>query len=375
MLQTCLHLARLTELHLIVVLDQAEQAEAHRCLAELCASVEFLVRATAQPKRIGSITPHAIHEFASSELEWLIHRKTCADRIDVLQVEYLPMGQYAGSYRRLGTFLFEHDIYFQSIARSLPYLRGLWEKAGAAFEYMRALRYELRLLPRFDRVQVCSAENRAYVESFLPALGGCLDDDVRAGIDVRRYEFRPDGREPRTMLFLGSFRHRPNLDALDWFVKGPLPRVLTACPDARLIVIGSDPPVRLATTLGHGAIEFLGPVEDVREPLSRYAVFVCPILSGSGVRVKLLEAFAAGIPVVSTALGAEGLAAEAGRICALASDPAAFATKVIELFDNPAQAREMARRARQEMEAHRDIGTLTERLVQTYTKVLAAKRQ
>ncbi len=62
-------------------------------------------------------------------------------------------------------------------------------------------------------------------------------------------------------------------------------------------------------------------MEDVREPLSRYAVFVCPILSGSGMRVKLLEAFAAGIPVVSTTLGAEGLTSKDGDICALA-DPA-----------------------------------------------------
>ena len=73
-------------------------------------------------------------------------------------------------------------------------------------------------------------------------------------------------------------------------------------------------------------IELRGFVEDVREPLGRYAVFVCPILSGSGMRVKLLEAFAAGIPVVSTPLGAEGLARseEAGKdseICALAEDP------------------------------------------------------
>ena len=65
-------------------------------------------------------------------------------------------------------------------------------------------------------------------------------------------------------------------------------------------------------------LEMLGFVEDVREPLARYAVFVCPILSGSGVRVKLLEAFAAGIPVVSTTVGAEGLARKDGEFCALA---------------------------------------------------------
>ena len=83
--------------------------------------------------------------------------------------------------------------------------------------------------------------------------------------------------------------------------------LLAAEPRARLLVIGSDPPPRHSLPEAQ-AIDLIGFVDDVREPLSRYSVFVCPILSGSGVRVKLLEAFAAGIPVVSTRIGAEGLA-------------------------------------------------------------------
>ena len=82
----------------------------------------------------------------------------------------------------------------------------------------------------------------------------------------------------------------------------------------------------------------LGYVEDVRDLLSRYAVFVCPILSGSGVRVKLLEAFAAGIPMVSTAVGAEGLARKDGEFCALADAPADFAERVLALFENAGKA-------------------------------------
>ena len=86
-------------------------------------------------------------------------------------------------------------------------------------------------------------------------------------------------------------------------------------------------------------MEMLGYVDDVREPLARYAVFVCPILSGSGVRVKLLEAFAAGIPVVSTVVGAEGLAVKDGEFCALADDPAEFAERVLALLRDPERGR------------------------------------
>ena len=93
---------------------------------------------------------------------------------------------------------------------------------------------------------------------------------------------------------------------------------------------------------------------------------MCPILSGSGVRVKLLEAFAAGIPVVSTHLGAEGLADHDGEICALADEPAEFARRVVDLLRDPQKAAEMAARAREEVVTKRDIRGMTERMVEGY---------
>jgi glycosyltransferase involved in cell wall biosynthesis len=118
----------------------------------------------------------------------------------------------------------------------------------------------------------------------------------------------------------------------------------------------------------------LGFVDDVREPLSRYAVFVCPILSGSGVRVKLLEAYAAGIPVVSTRVGAEGLAGKDGEFCSVADDPAGFAERVLAIFENPRAAAEMAARARAEVEENWDMGAITEKLAASYRTMVKEKR-
>jgi glycosyltransferase involved in cell wall biosynthesis len=294
--------------------------------------------------------------------------------VDVLQLEYTALSQYGGDYRRLACVLFEHDIYFQSIARGSANPQGLLKKAKAAYEYLRALRYELRVLPRFDRVQVCSAENGNYLLSFLPTLRGRIDDN-RAGIATSRYEFQADGREPETMLFLGSFRHPPNQEGLSWFTQKVLPAVLEHKPGARLVIVGSEPPPRHSLPHLPDNIELRGFVEDVREPLSRYAVFVCPILSGSGMRVKLLEAFAAGIPVVSTPLGAEGLAGKDGEICALAEDPTEFARKIVELFEDPDKARRLACHAREQVVATRDMHVLTERLMESYREVIRTKRK
>jgi len=331
------------------------------------------VRPVGRPKQLGSIEPHAVREFRIPDLAWLIHRQIYTKRIDVLQLEYTVLGQYAAQFRCIPSILFEHDVYFQSIARRLPFMTDFTEKIAARWEYLRSLRWELRMLPALDRIQVCSRDNAEYLLSFLPRLKGRIDDGYRAGIETSRYTYRTGYREPFTILFLGSFRHTPNQEALNWFVEQVLPLVLAEEPRARVLVVGSEPPP-LSSFRHAAAVELVGFVEDVRDPLARYSLFVCPILSGSGVRVKLLEAFAAGIPVVSTRLGAEGLANRDGEICALADQPAEFSRHVVELLRDPQKAAAMAARAREEVVTKRDMRGMTQRLVEGYRAELSRKR-
>jgi GT2 family glycosyltransferase/glycosyltransferase involved in cell wall biosynthesis len=373
MYQTVQELAKLTALHLIVLLDHERERAPHAELDPICASTNYIARLVGRQKALGSAEPHAPREFRNRDLAWLIHCTIYTKKIDVLQLEYTVLGQYAGEFRHSPSMLFEHDVYFQSIARRLPYMNGLVERTEARWEYLRALRYELKLLPRMDRVQVCTRDNAQYLESFLPELKGKIDDGYRAGIDTAQYDFKPVDREPFTLLFLGSFRHLPNVEALQWFLKEVFPKIRAAEPRAKLVIVGSDPPPRHSLRDAE-AIEMIGFVEDVREPLSRYAVFVCPILAGSGIRVKLLEAFAAGIPVVSTRVGAEGLADQDGEVCALADDPNAFANHVVRLLQDPREAEALSRRARADVVATRDMRVITAKLVQCYQAEVARMR-
>ena len=373
MYQTLCELVKHCDVHLVSLLDHASQLPVNEQLREICASAEFIVRIEGQPGA-ASIVPHAVREFESPDLEWVIHRQILIHAVDAVQLEYTPLGQYAGRFRRLASVLFEHDIYFQSIARSLGHIEGFIAKLTARFEYLRALRYELRMLPRCDRVQVCTRENGTFLASFLPELKSRLQEGLRAGINTADYNFHTDGREPFTMLFLGSFRHTPNQVALDWFAREVMPCILAREPRARLAVAGSDPPPAHHFAGYSDSIEILGFVDDVKALLGRYAVFVCPILSGSGVRVKLLEAFACGIPVVSTTLGAEGLAHTHGGTCLLADSPEAFADRVVYLFGNPGEAASMAARARAEVTANWDMAAITRKLAESYRDVIREKR-
>ena len=371
---TLRELAKAAEVHVIALLELQEQSEANDELHAFCETVELPVRPIGTPAGGTGITPHAVREFADPDLEWLIHRQIYLHDIDVLQLEYTPLVQYAGRFERLASVVFEHDIYFQSIARGLAHANG-GSRPQAAWEYLRALHYEIEHLPDCDRVQVCTQENHEFLASYLPRFGARFQEGLRAGIDVARFAFQTEGRQPGTMLFIGSFRHGPNITALEWFLRHVLPRIVEQRPDARLVVAGSDPPPRDLFKKAGPAVELLGFVEDIRTELRRRAVFVCPVLSGSGVRVKLLEAFASGIPVVSTRIGAEGLARKDGEFCGLADQPEPFARKVIEILNCPEQAGAMAGRARLEVETNWDMPVLTRRLEKSYREVLREKRR
>jgi GT2 family glycosyltransferase len=373
MYQALREMTKLTEVHVIEQLDWPYQEIENEELRSFCASAEWLVRPSGKPQGMASIEPHAAREFANEEFEWLMHRQIYLKQIDVVQLEYTPLAQYRCEFRRIASALFEHDVYFQSISRGLEHVIGAIDQIKARVEYLRALRFELRALPGFDQVQVCTPANRDFLLGFLPKLAPKMRAGLRAGIDTARYQFRPRGREPHTLLFLGSWRHDPNRVAVDWFMRHVMPLILEQEPETKLVIVGSDPPAAHLYADYAGHMEMLGFVEDVRDPLARYALFVCPILSGSGVRVKLLEAFAAGIPVVSTGVGAEGLATKDGEFCALADDPREFAARVVGLLRDSEKAAQMAERARVEVEANWDMAAITRKLVESYREMLREK--
>ncbi len=372
MKQTIEHLNRLAKVHLLCLLDEPGDLPKNQALGKLCESAEFAVRWADTQSGIGSVVPHGPRSFYRDDFLWQLQRAIFQHRADIVQLEYTQMAGYSAHFRRIGTFLFEHDVSFQSVSRSLKGIRDPFARMRYLHEYLRLLRFERRAVPKFDAVQVCTESNRRYLASFV-GNGTPIVDGMRAGVDVSRYEYVEDGREPDTLLFLGNFRHLPNQEALDFFVSRVWPEVRREHGKARLIVAGAQAPPGFESRLNQPGIEFVGQVEEVRDVLSRYAVFVCPILSGSGVRVKLLEAFASGIPVVSTPIGAEGLAEPGADFVELAADARGFANRVRALLAEPQRAREIARRARREVERNWDMAVLTERLEKHYREVLRSK--
>jgi glycosyltransferase involved in cell wall biosynthesis len=150
-----------------------------------------------------------------------------------------------------------------------------------------------------------------------------------------------------TLLFQGGMDWFPNRDAVEFFAETILPLVRAECPEVKFVVAGRNPPARLVEKLSesHG-VEFTGTVPDMRPYLSAATVVVVPLRFGSGTRIKILEACAAGRPVVSTDIGAEGLELENGKDIIIADNPDEFARAVIALLRDPERGEAIGRSAR-----------------------------
>ncbi len=356
-------LAPLANIHLVSFVDNPIQLSKQDALRPFCASAHFIVRKDRRRVDPSSTNPTVLREFADPEFAWTLHRTTLLENIDLVQIEYTMMAQYRYDYSHIPSFLFEHDISFQAMGRRL---RAGKPHPGLLLAYLQLLYFELHAVKRFARVQVCTEENKAFLLSYAPELGDRIDADLRAIINTEHYPYIESGRQPDTLLFAGSFNHQPNVQGLMWFLDQVFPRVLSLRPQVRLLVAGSGNLEPIRPRMTHPNIEILGFVPDIVSLYDQCAVLICPVLSGSGIRVKLLEAFATGIPVVSTGLGAEGFVQTNEPVCAVADTPLDFANATARLLSNPLDAIAMARRARALIESRHDAKKQVRRLLETY---------
>ena len=149
-----------------------------------------------------------------------------------------------------------------------------------------------------------------------------------------------------TIFYAGAYWYRPNLDAAHVLIDGVFPRLRKLCPTARLLLIGASPSAEMeAAARSDKHIVVAGQVDDVRPYLSESDIVAVPLRDGGGIRSKILEAFAAGVPVVSTTKGAEGINVIEGRDLLIRDGATAFAAGIKELWDDPQRARSMADRA------------------------------
>lgn len=253
------------------------------------------------------------------------------------------------------------DVESRSMAR-LERLRAAGSGANAASAgdpHISAL--EASVLQTWDRVYVCSGEDREWLRAQLP--------DARAQIlvlpnmiAIPERQTPPPRRPPLTLMLLGNFGYEPNVDAAIWFCRVILPTIREQSPlPLRLRLVGTGAPESVRSLRHIPDVEYVGAVEQLDPWYRETDIVVVPLRSGGGTRIKVLEALAYTRPVVSTTIGAEGLGLVDGVHLLLADRAHHFAQQCLRVISDIALADRLARDGHNLVAANYTVGAVVDR--------------
>lgn len=228
---------------------------------------------------------------------------------------------------------------------------------------------ERRMVREAALVYCCSEADRMRFQKLHRATA-CQLTVVPNGVDTEYFRGIASEKSLETLIFTGTAGYKPNDDAVQWLVERILPGILQVRPGVRLILAGMNAGARWGHYQREGQIEVHCSVPDMRPLLSRAVVSVVPLQSGSGTRLKILEALSSGCAVVSTSIGAEGLDVKAEQDLLIADSEAEFVNAVFRLLQDDELRTTLCEHGRQLVEQRYDWRALEQRAVEILAEAI-----
>jgi glycosyltransferase involved in cell wall biosynthesis len=276
----------------------------------------------------------------------LIQDLTRGERFDVLHLDHLDASLYArDNYSPAVIYLDEHN-YETALLKSVcdstskPLLHWYLNSQLEKLEH-----FERQMLSSVDAVSVVSADDAQKVRAAVPEI---TCEIIPNGVDLAFFDI-PRHPRPYRVVSVGSLDWLPNIEGILWFLDTVWPSVVESRPAATLHIVGRNPQ-RALLKRASDRVTVAGSVEDVREHVQDAAAFVVPLLAGGGTRLRVLEAMAMRIPIVSTQMGVEGIQCTPGQHLLVADTPDNFARQLIALLDDRGTAESIACAGRQLVE-------------------------
>jgi len=231
-------------------------------------------------------------------------------------------------------------------------------------------RFEATRYRRFSRVVVVSDEDRDALKSLDPTMPV---EVIPNGVDLVFFGAPVEGHagDPHRIVFTGIMKYPPNVAAAEFLVKRVLPLVRAEHPEVHVALVGRNPAPRVEALASPGVVEVTGEVDDLRPWLAGSRVYLCPMVSGTGIKDKLLEAMAAGLPCVSTPLGAQGLQAEPGRDLLIASNEHELAAHLLSVLRDDELATRLGQAGQAFVRTHHSWTAVAEAYERVYTEARA----
>ncbi|MFH0908060.1 MAG: glycosyltransferase [bacterium] len=294
-----------------------------------------------------SSIPSYFYNFRSEEMMERVGDMVERSRYHIAIAEFSAMGQYLycnpylPAVRKIISCHYSVATSYGKVAKLMKYsARGIRSRMSLG----GLLRFEVDMYRNVDRVLVLTAQERFALLRHAPSLRISV---IPCGVDTTFFQPGADAPAEERILFTGHYETDANRDAVLWFASHVWPTLKARRPNLTFYVVGPGvvPEIR-ELAKRDSSIIVTGEVDDLRPYLQQAKVFVCPVRLGSGLRVKLLDAMAAGVPVVSTTLGAEGIPLHTGENCLLADKPSIIADNIDLLLSDEDLRRSIARQAR-----------------------------
>lgn len=336
----------LGERHSVVVASLAlteQEREQGADLARYCEEVIVdvvpdTVRWMNACKALATPTPSSVAYFWSRRLANRIKEKIAAHKFDAILVHCAFVAQYVMDRGDSLRILDYGDLDSAKWAE-YAHWKAFPLSQGYALEARKLRRYERQIADHFDRCTVTTQGEKEQFDS-LGASTPCTV--IPNGVDTSYFSATQTSSSKNSIVFLGRMDYFPNIDGVCYFADSIFPLIQRAAPQSEFWIVGSNPSRRVRDLAKNPKIKVTGHVADVRSYLKAAAISVAPLRIARGTQNKILESMAAGIPVVASPQAAKGINAVSDRDFLVASEPAAFAQRVIDALHNSKLRRDLS---------------------------------
>ena len=351
---------RVSVASLVQTIEEEREAEG---LAPFCdryeaARVSDLARVTRMIARLPTLTPSSMGNFYSPTLaRWI--KSVLSDRqFDLILVHSSSVAQYVEDVRGIHKLLDFADMDSQKWLEYANY-KAFPSSIGYWLEGVKMMRAEKRLARKFD---VCTVVTPAERETLDGYNVDAATDWFPNGVDTEYFSPVPDSYDPDTICFIGRMDYYPNEECMTSFCDRILPKVRARRRDVKLLIVGADPSPAVRR-LGHlPGVTVTGSVADVRPYLQRSGLMVAPLHIARGTQNKILEAMAAGIPVVTSKVAARGVDAIPGEHFCVAESADEWTDAVLRILGDKTERNRLAQSARTRVLSHHSWGRSMQRL-------------
>lgn len=302
--------------------------------------------------------PYALQKYQSKVMKQKIAELDLQKKFDVIICDFLTPAVNFPAKPETPSVLFQHNVESVIWKRRYENSKNFLMKKYFFLQWKKIQRYESEAGRRFSGVITVSKEDSLVFTGefgYRNILG-----EVATGVDAQYFTPQEKARKRHSLIFVGSMDWAANQDAISYFYQKAYRLLKRSVPDASLTIVGKDPSAGvLALAKRDSSVQVTGTVPDVRPFIDEAEVYVVPLRIGSGSRLKIFEAMAMKMPVISTRVGAEGLPVTPHENILIADNARAFVRAIKRLFENPLKRKALGEAARDLVENRFSWATIT----------------